>query len=76
MKYKIIEILFGWIVTPIIHLNLMQIFIAGAEFIALCWIVALIGNLLEKIKDRKRGRDGYKNKRETKYTGYNNTREL
>ena len=76
MKYKIIEILFSWLTTPIIHLSLMQIFIAVAEFTVLCWVVAVIGNLLEKIKDRKRGRDGYKNKRETKYTGYKDTREF
>lgn len=42
MKYLIIEILFGWLTTPILHLNLMQLFTALTEWIVISWIIKLI----------------------------------
>lgn len=48
MKYKIIEILFSWLTTPILHLNLMQIFIAFVELIIVCWIVSKIYKMFDK----------------------------
>lgn len=76
MKYKIIEILFGWLTTPILHLNLMQIFIAFAEFIVMCWIITITFTIKEKIKIKRERRYGDKIKRKIKYTGYNNTKGL
>lgn len=40
MKYKIIEILFSWLTTPVLHLNLMQIFIALSELVIVGWIIS------------------------------------
>lgn len=76
MKYKIIEILFGWLTTPILHLNLMQVFIAFAEFIVMCWLVTITFTILKKIKIKREKGYGDKIKRKIKYTGYNDTREL
>ena len=42
MKSKIIEILFSWITTPILHLSIMQIFIALAELIITAYVVVYI----------------------------------
>lgn len=53
MKSEFVEILFGWLMTPIIHLNLMQIFIAGAEFIIICWTVSTIYSKVDKYKDKR-----------------------
>lgn len=53
MKREFVEILFGWLMTPVIHLNLMQIFIAGAEFITIYWIVSTICSKIDKNKDKR-----------------------
>lgn len=51
MKHMIIDILFSWLTTPILHLNLLQIFVAVAEFITICWIVTIIWYQIDKYKE-------------------------
>lgn len=54
MKYILIELFFGWMTTPIIHLNLLQIFTALSELTILCYIIKGIITL------KRRKRHGYK----------------
>ena len=53
MKDYIIELLFNWLTTPIIHLNLAQIFIAFVELVILMWIILIIMGIINKLKNKK-----------------------
>ena len=54
MKDKIIEILFSWLFTPVLHLNLAQIFIALAELAVIAYGFIGIDYIARKIKNKKR----------------------
>ena len=54
MKYELIEILFSWLTTPVLHLNLMQIFIAFSELLIMCYIVKGIIKLSRRVKGVRR----------------------
>lgn len=50
MKYIMIDIFFGWMTTPILYLNLMQIFIMCLEIVILAYVVKYTYNAIKKIK--------------------------
>ena len=52
MIYKIMKILYDWTTTPVLHLNLMQIFIALSEFATICWIVTGAHYIVDKIREK------------------------
>ncbi|MBR2744924.1 MAG: hypothetical protein IKE01_06505 [Clostridia bacterium] len=51
MKDFIIDILFSWLFTPVLHLNLAQIFIASMEFIVIFFIIKKTIQIYTKTKE-------------------------
>ena len=54
MKYKLLEILFGWVLMRWVDLTLLDILAFFSEFIVICWITdKILKKLTNKYKINK-----------------------